>query len=39
MLVDEFGAYSAPLDTKFDEPMGSFSRDKVHKRGKTNDLS
>ena len=34
MLVDEFGAYSAPLDMKFDEPMGSFARNKVHKRGK-----
>jgi hypothetical protein len=34
MLVDEYGAYSAPLDTKFSEPMGSFSREKVLKSGK-----
>jgi hypothetical protein len=34
MLVDEYGAYSAPLDTKFSEPMGTFSRQKVLKRGK-----
>jgi hypothetical protein len=34
MLVDEFGAYSAPLDMKFDEPMGLLSRNKVLKRGK-----
>ena len=36
MLVDEYGAYTAPLDTEFSEQMGSFSRQKVIKRGKLN---
>jgi hypothetical protein len=34
MVVDEFGAYPAPLDMQFDEPMGSFTNRVVKKRGK-----
>jgi hypothetical protein len=34
MIVDEFGAYFAPLDTQFVEPMGSFTDRNVKKRSK-----
>jgi hypothetical protein len=34
MTIDEFGAYPAPLDMEFSEPMGSFNPNKVLKHTK-----
>jgi hypothetical protein len=39
MTIDEFGAYPAPLDMEFSEPMGSLSRNKVLKHAKLQNES
>jgi hypothetical protein len=37
MTVDEYGAYPAPLDTQFPEPMGHFSRGQLLKSSRSTD--
>lgn len=34
LIIDEFGAFHAPLDMQFSQPMGRFSRNEVLKSGK-----